>query len=108
LFFRTGHILLTNWNTDKPPVGRRADLLNYGWQRPLCFAGNSSGHLPFAITGTGPFVGPPEANRLRLFCGGFGLADALLLGDALAEDLLGDGLLGGTLLAVTLPLVPYA
>jgi hypothetical protein len=52
---------------------------------------------------------------LRLFCGGFGLgdADALLLGDALAEDLLGDGLLGAgvvgdTLLAATLPLVLYA
>jgi hypothetical protein len=50
---------------------------------------------------------------LRLFCGGFGLgdADALLLGDALAEGLLGDGLLGAgvlgdTLLAATLPLVP--
>ncbi|MDQ3604052.1 MAG: hypothetical protein M3385_09380 [Actinomycetota bacterium] len=90
-------------------------MLNYWWQRPLCFTENSTGHLPFAITGTGPFVGPPEANRLRLFCGGFGLgdADALLLGDALAEDLLGDGLLGAgvvgdTLLAATLPLVPYA
>ena len=84
----------------------------FSWQRPLRFAGNSAGHPPSAINGTGPFVGPPEANRLRLFSGGFGLgdADALLLGDALAEGstggaLLGAGVLGAGVLAATLPLV---
>src|SRR5215216_2702590 len=61
----------------------RSVLKCYSWQRPLRFAGNSAGHPPSAINGTGPFVGPPEANRLRLPCGGFGLGDAdeLLLGD---------------------------
>src|SRR5215208_3706284 len=61
----------------------------------------------------GPFVAPPEANRLRLPCGGFGLGDAdeLLIGDALAEGssggaLLGAGVLGAGVLAATLPLVP--
>ena len=85
----------------------------YSWQRPLRFTGNSTGHPPFAINGTGPFVGPPEANRLRSFCGGLGLGDAdeLLLGDALAEGLsgsvlIGAAVLGDTLLAATLPLVP--
>jgi len=91
----------------------RSVLKCYSWQRPLRFAGNSAGHPPSAINGTGPFVGPPEANRLRLFSGGFGLgdADALLLGDALAEGLsgsvlIGAAVLGDTLLAATLPLVP--
>ena len=77
------------------------------------FAGNTAGHPPSAIYGTGPYVGPPEANRLRLFCGGCGLgdADALPLGDALAEGLsgsvlIGAAVLGDTLLAATLPLVP--
>ena len=85
----------------------------YSWQRPLRFAGNSSGHPPSAINGTGPFIGPPEANRLRLFCGGFGLGDAdeLLPGDARAEGSpgsapLGTGVLGAGVLAATLPLVP--
>ena len=93
---------------------RRAEMLKcYSWQRPLRFAGNSAGHPPSAINGTGPFVGPPEANRLRLPCGGFGLGDAdeLLLGDALAEGpsgggLFGAGVLGAGVLAATLPLVP--
>jgi hypothetical protein len=50
---------------------------------------------------------------LRLFCGGCGLgdADALPIGDALAEGLsgsvlIGAAVLGDTLLAATLPLVP--
>jgi hypothetical protein len=89
------------------PEGRSV-LKCYSWQRPLRFAGNSAGHPPSAINGTGPFVGPPEANRLRLFSGGFGLgdADALLLGDALAEGSTGGALLGAGVLAATLPLVP--
>ena len=83
----------------------------YSWQRPLRFAGNSAGHPPSAINGTGPFVGPPEANRLRLPCGGLGDADELLIGDALAEGpsggaVLGAGVLGAGVLAATLPLVP--
>ena len=80
----------------------------YSWQRPLRFDGNSAGHSPSAINGTGPFVGPPEANRLRLFNGGFGLgdADALLFGDALAEGSTGGAVLGAGVLAATLPLVP--
>jgi hypothetical protein len=45
---------------------------------------------------------------LRRFCGGSGLGDASVLGDALAEGLPGGGLLGATvlgdaLLAATLP-----
>ena len=76
--------------------------------------GNSTGHVPSAINGTGPSVEPPEANSLWVFCG-LGGAGALLdaplleglLGDVLLGDgLLGDGLLGDTLLAATLPLVP--
>jgi hypothetical protein len=45
---------------------------------------------------------------LRLFSGGFGLgdADALLLGDALAEGSTGGALLGAGVLAGTLALVP--
>ena len=78
--------------------------------------GNSTGQPPSAINGTGPFVGPPEAKRLWVFCalgGADAFLDALvpegLPGDALLGDaLLGDALLGDTLLAATLPLVPYA
>src|SRR5215211_7143935 len=86
----------------------RSVLKCYSWQRPLRFTGNSTGHPPFAINGTGPFVGPPEANRLRSFCGGLGLGDAdeLLFGDALAEDSSGGALVGAGVLAATLPLVP--
>ena len=86
----------------------RSVLKCYSWQRPLRFTGNSTGHPPFAINGTGPFVGPPEANRLRSFCGGLGLGDAdeLLVGDALAEGSTGGALLGTGVLAATLPLVP--
>jgi hypothetical protein len=105
---------------------RRADMLTYWWQRPLCFTGNSTGQLPSAISGTGPFVGPPESNRLCVFCGLGGadaLLDAPLLEELLAEALLGEALLdevllgaallaatlfGATLLAAMLPLVPYA
>jgi hypothetical protein len=115
---------------------RRADMLTYWWQRPLCFTGNSTGQLPSAISGTGPFVGPPESNRLCVFCGLGGadaLLDALLLEGLLLEELLGEALLdaallddvllddvllgaallagtlfGATLLAAMLPLVPYA
>jgi hypothetical protein len=74
----------------------------------LRFAGNSAGHPPSAINGTGPFVGPPEANRLRLSCGGFGLGDAdeLLVGDALAEGVSGVMIVGAGVLAATLLLVP--
>src|SRR5215218_9309504 len=111
------------------PVGRL--LKCYSWQRPLCFTGNSTGQLPSAISGTGPFVGPPESNRLCVFCG-LGGADALLDG-LLLEELLGEALLdaalldevlldevllgaallaatlfGATLLAAMLPLAPYA
>jgi hypothetical protein len=43
---------------------------------------------------------------LRLFSGGFGLGDALLLGDALGEGSTGGALLGAGVLAATLPLVP--
>jgi hypothetical protein len=76
--------------------------------------GNSTGQSPFGINGTGPFVEPPEANSLWVFCGLGGaeaLPDAALLevvsGDALLGDVLtGDGLLGSTLLAATLPVVP--
>src|SRR5215207_2806552 len=85
----------------------------YSWQRPLRFTGNSTGHPPSAISGTGPFVGPPEANRLWSFCGGFGLGDAdeILLGDAVAGGssggaLLGAGVPGAGVLAATLALVP--
>ena len=80
----------------------------YSWQRPLRFAGNSAGHPPSAINGTGPFVGPPEANRLRLSCGGFGLGDAdeLLVDDALAEGVSGGMIVGAGVLAATLLLVP--
>jgi hypothetical protein len=97
----------------------------------LCFTGNSTGQLPSAISGTGPFVGPPESNRLCVFCGLGGadaLLDAPLLEELLAEALLGEALLGealldevllgaallaatlfgATLLAAMLPLVPYA
>src|SRR5215212_8257834 len=116
------------------PVGRL--LKCYSWQRPLCFTGNSTGQLPSAISGTGPFVGPPESNRLCVFCGLGGadaLLDAPLLEELLAEALLGEALLGeallgealldevllgapllaatlfgATLLAAMLPLVPYA
>jgi hypothetical protein len=82
-------------------------LTRYSWQRPLCSTGNSTGHPPSAINGTGPSVGPPESNRLWVFCG-LGGADALL--DAL-EGLPGDTLLvvaalDAALLAATLPLVP--
>src|SRR5215212_10448813 len=89
----------------------RAEVLTYWWQRPLCFTGNSTGQLPSAISGTGPFVGPPESNRLCVFCG-LGGADALLDG-LLLEELLGEALLaatlfGATLLAAMLPLAPYA
>jgi hypothetical protein len=98
---------------------RRAEMLTYWWQRPLCFTGNSTGQLPSAISGTGPFVGPPESNRLCVFCG-LGGADALLdalllegLLDAALLDaallgaaLLGAALLGAALLAAMLPLVP--
>jgi hypothetical protein len=68
----------------------------YSWQRPLRFAGYSAGHPPSAINGTGPFVGPPEAKRLRLSCGGPGLGDAgeLVLGDALAEGVSGGRIVG--------------
>jgi hypothetical protein len=91
----------------------------YSWQRSSCLTGNSDGHAPFAINGTGPFVGPPDSNRRWVFCG-LGGADALLdvldaplpeglLGGALlGGGLLGDGLLGATLLAATLPLALYA
>ena len=80
----------------------------YSWQRLLRFAGNSAGHPPSAINGTGPFVGPPEANRLRLSCDGFGLGDAdeLLVGDALAEGVSGGMIVGAGVLAGTLLLVP--
>ena len=83
----------------------------YSWQRLLRLTGNSAGQAPSAITGTGPFVGPPASNRLRRVGGGSGLGDELLAGDTLAEDPPGDGLLaaavlGDALLAATLPLVP--
>jgi hypothetical protein len=68
----------------------------------LCFTGNSTGHPPSAINGTGPFVGPPEANRLWVFCG---LGGALLEGLA-GDALLGAAVLGATLAAATLPPVP--
>ena len=76
--------------------------------------GNSTGHVPSFINGTGPFVGPPEANSLWVFCGLGGaeaLPDAPLLEGVSGDGLLGDvltgvGLLGATLLAATLPLVP--
>jgi hypothetical protein len=59
----------------------------------LCCTGYSTGQPPSGIKGTGPFVGPPESNRLS-FCGGLGLGDA----DASLDPLLGEALL--------VPLVP--
>jgi hypothetical protein len=84
-------------------------VTSYSWQRPLCFTGNSTGHPPSAINGTGPSVGPPESNRLWVVCG-LGGADALLDAPVL-EGLPGDALLvvaalDAALLAATLPLVP--
>jgi len=79
----------------------------YSWQRPLCFTGNSTGHPPSAINGTGPFVGPPEANRLWVFCGlGGALLDALPLEGLTGDALLGAAVLDATLAAATLPPVP--
>jgi hypothetical protein len=59
--------------------------------------GNSSGQPPSGISGTGPFVGPPELNRSLGGCG-VGDAEALLGGDAVllrAELLRGEVLVGG-------------
>ena len=73
----------------------------YGKQRRLCLTGNSTGHSPSGISGTGPFVGPPEPNRLLGGCG-VGDAEALLGADAvllragpLRGGVLVDGLLAG-------------
>jgi hypothetical protein len=62
--------------------------------------GNSTGHSPSGIRGTGPFVGPPELNRSLGGCG-VGDAEALLGGDALLlrAGLLRGGVLVGGLLA---------
>jgi hypothetical protein len=57
--------------------------------------GNSTGQPPSRISGTGPFVGPPELNRSLGGCG-LGDAEALLGADAL---LLRGGVLVGGLLA---------
>jgi hypothetical protein len=61
--------------------------------------GNSSGQPPSGISGTGPFVGPPELNRSLGGCG-VGDAEALLGGDAVlfrAGLLRGGVLVGGVL-----------
>ena len=66
----------------------------------MCFTGNSFGQPPSGISGTGPFVGPPEPNR---FLGGCGVgdakallgADAVLLRAGPLRGVLVDGLLAG-------------
>jgi hypothetical protein len=77
----------------------------YLWQRPLRSTGNSVGHPPSAINGTGPFFGPPETNRSRNSGGGFGLGDGdeLLFGGALAEGVSGGRIVGVGVVAGTLP-----
>jgi len=73
----------------------------YGKQSPPCLTGNSTGHSPSGIRGTGPLVGPPELKRSLGGCG-LGDAEALLVGDALLlralllrGGVLVDGLLAG-------------
>jgi hypothetical protein len=42
------------------------DLRLSVWQTSARFMGNSFGQPPSGISGTAPFSGPPESNRLRL------------------------------------------
>jgi hypothetical protein len=46
--------------------GNRHPSCSYGKQPPFFFTGNSLGHLPPDITGTGPSEGPPGARRVVL------------------------------------------
>src|SRR5215211_306914 len=67
----------------------------YGKQSPPCLTGNSTGHSPSGIRGSGPLVGPPELNKSLGGCG-VGDAEALRGGDRL---LLRGGVLVGGMLA---------